>query len=126
MIEATKESLYDFRNAELWLQYLDMESIVCWFPRSEQTGNWKLHLQVLQEMTPFLASAGHNSYTKPLLFYLHRVSHLDPSVSQIFEKGLHVVRRSDKYLAGFSSDLVIEQVLMRSLKATGGLTRGWV
>ena len=93
---------------------------------SERTGNWKLHLQVLQEMVPFLAAAGHNSYTKYLLLYLHRMSHLDPSVSQIFEKGLHVVRRSDRYWAGLSSDLVIEQVLMRSLKTTAGLTRGRV
>ena len=64
MIEATKESLCDSRNAQIWLQSLDMVRIVCWFPRSERTRNWKLHLQVLHKMMPFLASAGHNSYTK--------------------------------------------------------------
>jgi hypothetical protein len=37
---------------------------------------------------------------------------------------LHVVRRSDRLWAGISTDLAIEQVLMRSLKATGGLTSG--
>ena len=37
---------------------------------------------------------------------------------------LHVVRRSDRLWAGLSTDLVIEQVLMRSIKTTGGLTRG--
>ena len=81
MIEATKESHCDSRNAKLLLQYLDMISIVWWLPRSERTGNWKLHLQMLQEIMPFLASVGHNSYTKSLLLYLHRMSHLDPSVS---------------------------------------------
>ena len=35
-----------------------------------------------------------------------------------------VIRRSDCYWAGLSSDLVIEQVLMRSMKTNGGLTRG--
>ena len=35
-----------------------------------------------------------------------------------------VIRRSDRYWAGLSSDLVIEQVLMRSVKTTGSLTRG--
>ena len=35
-----------------------------------------------------------------------------------------MVRRSDRYWAGLSTDLVIEQVLMRSIKTTGGLTRG--
>ena len=38
--------------------------------------------------------------------------------------GFHVVRRSDRYWAGLSTDLVIEQVLMRSVKTSGGLTRG--
>ena len=32
--------------------------------------------------------------------------------------------RTDSYWAGLSSDLVIEQVLMRSMKSTGRLTRG--
>ena len=39
-------------------------------------------------------------------------------------EGLHVIRRSDSYWAGLSSDLIIEQTLMRSLKTSGGLTRG--
>ena len=38
--------------------------------------------------------------------------------------GKHVFRRSDRYWAGLSSDLVIEQVLMRSVKTKGILTRG--
>ena len=41
-----------------------------------------------------------------------------------FIHGYHVVRRTDKFWAGLSSDLVIEQTLMRSVKSTGGLTRG--
>ena len=45
-------------------------------------------------------------------------------MSQHFQDGLHVIRRSDRYWAGLSSDLVIEQVLMRSIKTIGGLTRG--
>ncbi|CAG2217708.1 unnamed protein product [Mytilus edulis] len=34
------------------------------------------------------------------------------------------MRRSDRFWSGLSSDLVIEQVLMRCIKTTGGLTRG--
>lgn len=41
-----------------------------------------------------------------------------------FSEGLHVVRRSDRPWAGLSTDLVIEQCLMCSIKTTGGLTRG--
>jgi len=38
--------------------------------------------------------------------------------------GLFVIRRSDRLWAGLPSDLVIEQVLMRSSKTNSGLTRG--
>ena len=34
-----------------------------------------------------------------------------------------MARRSDRYWAGLSLDLIIEQVLMRNLKTSGGLTR---
>ena len=47
-----------------------------------------------------------------------------PDVHQKFHDGFHVVHRSNQCWAGLSSDLVIEQTLMRSLKSTGGLTRG--
>ena len=36
----------------------------------------------------------------------------------------HVIRRSERYWSGLSSDLVIEQVLMRNMKTFDGLTRG--
>ena len=48
----------------------------------------------------------------------------NPQVFQALEGGYHVMRRSDRFWAGLSSDLMIEQVLMRSLKSSGGLTRG--
>ena len=41
-----------------------------------------------------------------------------------FMEGYHVVRRSDRFWAGLSTDLIIEQVLMRSINTHGGLTRG--
>jgi hypothetical protein len=59
--------------------------------------------------------------------YVDEMSKLEashPEVYRHFMNGLHVVRRSDRFLGGFSSDLIIEQVLMRSVKSTGGLTRG--
>ncbi|XP_073237351.1 uncharacterized protein [Porites lutea] len=47
-----------------------------------------------------------------------------PQVNRSFLNGLHVVRRSDRFWAGLSTDLIIEQVLMHSVKTTDGLTRG--
>ena len=47
-----------------------------------------------------------------------------PEVQRIFENGFHSVRRSDKFWAGLSTDLIIEQTLKRSVKISGGMTRG--
>lgn len=48
----------------------------------------------------------------------------NPDVYALFTEGFHVVRRSNRFWAGLSTDLVIEQALMRSIKSTGGMTRG--
>ena len=97
------------------------------FIRAERTGNWLLHLSVVQEMLPYLAAAGHNSYTKSAYLYLQKMTSLHethPAVFDDFIAGHHVVRRSNRAWAGLSSDLTIEQTLMRGAKTTGGLTRG--
>jgi len=62
-----------------------------------------------------------------LLDYFQFMQFLDtihPDVYQSFISGLHVIRRRDRCWAGLSTDLVIEQVLMRSLKTIGGLIQG--
>ena len=55
---------------------------------------------------------------------MHDLPNSHPDVHIRFQEGFHVVRRSDRYWAGLSTDLIIEQVLMRSIKTSGGLTRG--
>lgn len=116
------------RTAQLWLQYMEMVDLVRNLLRSERTGNWLLHLDTLRKMMPFLASAGHNLYVKSLNVYLQKMDRLmknHPGIHKCFiEDGLQVVRRSDDFWAGLPPDLVIEQTLMRSIKTTGGLTRG--
>ena len=42
----------------------------------------------------------------------------------IFSEGNFIIRLSYRNWVGLAPDLVIEQVLMRSLKSNGGLTRG--
>src|SRR5688572_8483863 len=38
--------------------------------------------------------------------------------------GFHVISRTDRNWSGLSTDLVIEQVMMKAIKSKGGLTRG--
>lgn len=106
---------------------MEMVDIVRSFLRSERTGDWSLNLQTLLNMLPYMAASGHNLYTKSLHIYLQLMGELPnehPEVYNKFVHGLHVVRQSDRFWAGLSTDLIIEQVLMRSLKTSGGLTRG--
>lgn len=126
-LQKHKEHLSDCRTGRLWLQYLEMVAILRRSIKAERTGNFELHLQCVKDMLPYFAASGHNNYLKSARLYLQqmlelRVTH--PDVFQRFMKGHYSIRRSNRYWAGLSSDLVIEQVLMRSLKTNGGLTRG--
>ena len=111
------------RTAMLWLQYLDMVSILQRFIKAERMANWKLHLQTLHDMLPYFTASGHSLYAKSAYVYLQIMLRL-PDAHRKFMEGYHVVRRSDRFWAGLSTDLIIEQVLMRSVKTHGGLTRG--
>ena len=78
-------------------------------------------------MLPYLAAAGHNLYVKSVRLYLQTMADLPnqhPDVYQSFLSGLHVVRQSNRFWESLSKDLAIEQILTRSLKTSGGLTRG--
>ena len=114
-------------TASLRIQYLDMIRILRNFLRAERLGNWYLHLEAVSEMLPYLASSGHSLYAKSASIYLSFMANLPsdhPEVHQHFVEGLHVARRSDRAWAGLSTDLMIEHVLMCSMKTSGGLTRG--
>ena len=122
-----KEKLKECRTSNLWLQYMDQIDTLKKFIAGERLGDWKLHLSATADMEYLMAATGHNLYAKSIHVYLQRMQKLpetNPEVYKSFMEGLHVVRRSDLLLVGLSTDLVIEQVLMRSLKSTGGLTRG--
>lgn len=119
--------LSQHRTSKLWFQLMNMVGILRSFIKAERMGLWDLHLKSVSEMLPFLAACGHNNYAKSCRIYLQKMVKLEethPTVHSSFQQGMHVVRRSDRYWAGLSTDLVIEQELMRSLKTAGGLTRG--
>lgn len=127
LLEEMKNDLSKNRNAKLWLQYMDLVDILRRFLRAERTGNWNLHLSALSDMLPYLAASGHNHYTKSIYIYLQSMADLSETNHDVYQKfveGFHVVRRSNRLWAGLWTDLIIEQVLMRSLKTSGGLTRG--
>ena len=120
------ETLAKEPTASLWIQYLDTIRILRKFFRAERLGNWYLHLEAVSEMIPYLAASGHSLYAKCAIIYFSSMANLPndhPVVHQHFVAGPQVARRSDRAWAGLSTDLMIEQVLMSSMKTSGGLTR---
>ena len=98
-------------RALLWLQYMSMNDLMKKFFHAERLGDWKLHLQCLQEMLPYFAACGHNNYAKSVWLYLQQMSTLEknnPTVYHDFINGYHVIRRSERVWSGLSPDLVIE------------------
>ena len=88
--------------------------------KANRTGSWLMHLQAVSNCLTVFAALQLPAICS-LLLYLQQMSNLEekhPYVYRKFLDGFHVVRRSNQCWAGLSSDLVIEQTLMRSLKST--------
>ena len=79
-------------------------------------------------MLNLFATTGHINYAKSSRLYLQLMRELPNNHPWLYgcfiKQGFHTVRRTDRYWAGLWTDLVIEQVMMRSIKSRGGLTRG--
>ena len=116
------------RTANLWLQYMKYIEILKLFIRAQRTGDWNSHLIAAVQMLNLFAATGHSSYAKSTRLYLQMMSDLPQNHpwlhDQFMSKGYHTVRRSDRFWSGFWTDLSIEQIMMRTIKSRGGLTRG--
>jgi hypothetical protein len=127
-IDKLKSSLSaNSRTAKLWLYYITCVDLLKQFLVAERTGNWNLHLHVVYKMLSIFAATGHGNYAKSGRIYLQQMKELPathPHLYKLFLDGHHTVRRSDRYWAGLSMDLIIEQTMMRAVKSRGGLTRG--
>jgi hypothetical protein len=110
------------------LQYIDYVQILQDFIRAERLSDWNLHLTSLAQMLNLFAATGHRNYAKSARLYLQMMLNLRETHPWLHEQlsvnSLHAVRRTDRYWAGLWTDLVIEQVMMRSVKSRGGLTHG--
>lgn len=115
-------------TAKLWLQYIEYIETMKLFIRAERTGDWNLHLVAVTKMLNIFAATGHINYAKSSRLYIQEMLELPkehPWLYKCFqENGCHVVRRTSRFWAGLWTDLTIEQVMMRSVKSRGGLTRG--
>ena len=72
-LETHRKRLCGSRTAALWLQHMHMINIMRKSVKAERTGNFKMHLESVKDMLPFLAAAGHNHYTKSSWLYLQQL-----------------------------------------------------
>ena len=121
-----KEQRSESKTAKLWFQYMETVELLCHLINAERSGNWQQHLQAIRDMLPYFIESGHLLYAKSYLYLqsMMKLPETHPSVYKQFQDGLHIICRSDCFWAGPSSDLVIEQVLMRSVQTSCCLTSG--
>jgi hypothetical protein len=115
------------RTSHLWIMYMRYVQIVQNFLIAERTSNWDMHLDTLNSMLGLFAAAHHVNYAKSARIYLQQMCELEythPCLHQQFKAGMHTIRKSNRFWAGLSCDLIIEQDMMAALKGKGGLTHG--
>ncbi|GBM62026.1 hypothetical protein AVEN_220953-1 [Araneus ventricosus] len=88
-------------------------------------GDLQAHLNCVKEMLPYFHASG---LMLNLPIYICNMLHLenliDPSVCRRFIQVFFTVRRSAKFSCGTSTDVIIEQSLMKSMQTDGGISRG--
>ena len=129
IVETYKDDLSSkSRTSKLWVQYLKYIELVQLFIPAERTANWDLHIVSVSQMINLVAATGHIHYAKRAKVYVQKILELSTDYPWLYTKfatnGYHTVRRSNRFWAGLWTDLIIEQVLMRTIKSRGGLTRG--
>ena len=58
------------RTGKLWLQSMGFVSIIRMFTRDEWTGNFDLHISLMEQMLPYLGTASHDKHTVAIRKYL--------------------------------------------------------
>lgn len=128
-LDEMKNDLMNKKTARLRLQYLEIISLLQKCITAERTGIWSINMQVVTEMLHFsllmvTTSSPRQHVCTCRWCTLHNLHDSHPSIYKAFKEGGHIIRRSDRFWAGLSADLLIEQEYIRSLKTSGGLTRG--
>ena len=107
---------------------LDYVNVLKQFIPAERSGDWDIHLYALERMLNLFTATGHLNYAKCRRLHLQQIRNLNDTKPWIYkcfkEKGYHTVRCSDQFWANLWTDLIIEQVMMHSLKKRGSITRG--
>ena len=112
-------------TSKLWLMYLEMMDIVRRYIYTERSGDWALHLATVEEMLPYLVSAGHTKYTACVPQYIIAMNSLPASVALEFQMRNFTVRRKEGKFNGVWTDMALEQTFNKDAKTKlfSGITK---
>ena len=108
-------------TARFWSMYIDMTQILRRYIQAERSGNWDNHLIEVQNMIPYMVSAGHRNYAVCLPLYLTDMRGLAesaPDVHTEFINGNFCVHRTTGTFNGIWVDLAHEQTYNRDGKTS--------
>ena len=94
------------------------------FISAEKEGNWKGHLQAIQDMIPVFCPTGSVSYQRYCSVYLEMMRQLPeehPSIFKEFMEGKFLVKTSAGFFNAVAPDIKLEQHIQRSKKVAGGI-----
>ena len=105
--------------------YLETMDIVRRYIYAERSGNWTLHLATVEEMLPYLVSAGHTKYTGCVPQYITAMKSLPASVELEFQMENFTPWRREGKFNGVWADMALEQTFNKDArtKLFSGITK---
>jgi len=115
--------LSDFENtlcnsptAKLWIMYINMVLLLKRYIAAERKGCWEDHLTEVENMLPYLVSAGHIKYVACVPHYLAAMRNLPPEIATEFQCGRFKVRVTAGKFNAVWTDMALEQTYNREAK----------
>ena len=91
---------------------------------ADREGNWKGHLQAIQDMIPVFCQNGSVNYQRYCSLYLEMMRQLPeehPSIYKEFMEGMFVVTTSAGFFNAVAPDMKLEQSIQRFKKGADGI-----
>ena len=107
---------------QYWNTVIDLEALLCQFIKSIRTGNFKLYVNALQRIVPWLFTLDHVNYARWLPIHLRDMVMLEdthPAVYEEFMEGKFVVKKSNRKFSSIALDQAHEQ-MNKVVKGDGG------
>ena len=105
-------------------QILDIAKKIKNLIAADRNGDWKAHLQAVQELIPVFAecdSIHYFRYGSCHLEFMRKLPEKFPTIFDAFKVGMFVVCTSDRLFSAVSPDMKLEQTIQRSQKSMGGI-----